>query len=463
MRDLLLAHGYFLMEDPKERVIMKPYAPLGILYLCSHLRSKGFRVDVYDTTFSTKADLLRFLQSEEPSVLGLYANLMTRVNVVEIIEAARLFGWTVIVGGPEAGSYSLEYLQAGANFVVFGEGENTLEELLLTIKNRGSDYTCIRGLAYLDAQGQHHQNAPREQISNLDLQPWPARDAIDLQRYVSTWREHHGMGSVNFITARGCPFSCKWCSHGVYGQSHRRRTPARVVDEVEWLLETYSPDMVWISDDVFTINHEWIRNYYQEMQRRQIRIPFECISRADRLTPEMMDLLAELGCFRIWIGAESGSQRILDSMGRGVKLDQVHRAVEMCRERKVESGMFLMWGYEGEDLEDIEATISHVSRSKPDIFFTTVSYPIKGTPYYNKISEKLIQIAAWSKTSDRELRIRGRHSRNFYAHADRLLREEVALARAIETSANAIDIAAMRQNIHESRSAMMALSHEVEQ
>lgn len=125
--------------------------------------------------------------------------------------------------------------------------------------------------------------------------------------------------------------------------------------------------------------------------------------------------------------------------------------------------MFLMWGYEGEDLEDIEATISHVSRSKPDIFFTTVSYPIKGTPYYNKISEKLIQIAAWSKTSDRELRIRGRHSRNFYAHADRLLREEVALARAIETSANAIDIAAMRQNIHESRSAMMALSHEVEQ
>jgi radical SAM superfamily enzyme YgiQ (UPF0313 family) len=162
------------------------------------------------------------------------------------------------------------------------------------------------------------------------------------------------------------------------------------------------------------------------MQRRQIRIPFECISRADRLTPEMMDLLAELGCFRLWIGAESGSQRILDSMGRGVKLDQVRHAVEMCRERKVESGMFLMWGYEGEGLEDIEATIRHVARSKPDIFFTTVSYPIKGTPYYNKISEKLIQIASWGKTSDRELRIRGRHSRNFYAHADRLLREEVA-------------------------------------
>lgn len=463
MRDLLLAHGYFLMEDPKERIIMKPYAPLGILYLCSHLRSKGFAVDVFDTTFSTKAELFHYLQSETPSVLGLYANLMTRVNIVEIIEAARLFGWITVVGGPEAGSYSVEYLQAGAHFVIVGEGENTLEELLSTFNSPECDYSSIRGLIYLDDQGQIRRNAPRDQIANLDLQPWPARDAIDLHRYVRTWREHHGMGSVNFITARGCPFSCKWCSHGVYGQSHRRRNPLQVVDEVEWLLDTYSPDMVWVSDDVFTINYEWIRSYHREMLRRNIRIPFECISRADRLTPEMMDLLAELGCFRIWIGAESGSQRILDAMGRGVKLDQVHRAMEMCRERSVQSGMFLMWGYEGEELEDIEATISHVSKSKPDIFFTTVSYPIKGTPYYNSITENLLQIAPWGKTSDRELRIRGRHSRNFYAQADRLLREEVALSRAIEASASSVNIAEIQQNVREFRSAMLALLHEVEQ
>ncbi len=463
MRDLLLAHGYFLMEDPKERVIMKPYAPLGILYLCSHLRSKGFDVDVFDTTFSTKAELIHFLQTDTPSVLGLYANLMTRSNIVEIIEAARIAGWTIVIGGPEAGSYALEYLQTGAHFVISGEGESTLEELLCVLKSRSADYSSISGLSYLDSEGYLHRNAPREQISNLDLQPWPARDAIDLHRYVRTWREHHGMGSVNFITARGCPFSCKWCSHGVYGQTHRRRDPIKVVDEIEWLLETYSPDMVWISDDVFTINHAWIRTYHREMQRRNIRIPFECISRADRLTPEMMDMLAELGCFRMWIGAESGSQRILDSMGRGVKIEQVHRAVEMCRERGVQSGMFLMWGYEGEEMEDIEATISHVSASRPDIFFTTVSYPIKGTPYYSNISERLIQIMPWGKTSDREIRIRGRHSRNFYSHADRLLREEVALARAVKAATPAADISEMRQNISEARSAMMASLHEVEQ
>jgi radical SAM superfamily enzyme YgiQ (UPF0313 family) len=464
MRDLLLAHGYFLLEDPKERVIMKPYAPLGILYLCSHLRAKGFAVDVFDTTFSSKADLIKFLQTETPSVLGLYANLMTRSNIIEILTAARASGWTTIVGGPEPGAYSLEYLQAGAQFVVFGEGENTLEELLSALHHNYTDFSNIRGLAYLDTEGNLRQNAPREQIQNLDEQPWPARNAIDLHRYVRTWREHHGKGSVNFITARGCPFRCNWCSHQVYGQSHRRRDPIKVVDEVDWLLQTYSPDMVWISDDVFTINHQWIRSYYQEMTRRNICIPFECISRADRLTPEMMDLLAELGCFRMWIGSESGSQRVLDSMDRGVKIEQVHRAVEMCRERGVQSGMFLMWGYEGEDLEDIEATIKHVSSSKPDIFFTTVSYPIKGTPYYNRISEKLIQIGPWGKTSDREFRIRGRHSRNFYSYADRLLREEVALSRATDKATSPDpNIAAIQDNIRDIRSAMMAAYHEVEQ
>jgi radical SAM superfamily enzyme YgiQ (UPF0313 family) len=388
---------------------------------------------------------------------------MTRSNIVEILATARAAGWTTIVGGPEPGAYSLEYLQEGAQFVVFGEGESTVEELLSALRAGGSDFSGIRGLAYLDGEGNLQKNAPREQIQNLDDQPWPAREAIDLHRYVRTWREHHGMGSVNFITARGCPFRCNWCSHQVYGQSHRRRDPIKVVDEVEWLLHTYTPDMVWISDDVFTINHQWIRTYCEEMKRRGLRIPFECISRADRLTPEMMDLLAELGCFRMWIGSESGSQRILDSMDRGVKIEQVHKAVEMCRERGVQSGMFLMWGYEGENLDDIEATIRHVSTSKPDIFFTTVSYPIKGTPYYNRISDKLIQIGSWGQTSDRDLGIRGRHSRNFYSHADRLLREEVALARERDAVSSSPNILGLQESIRGIRSAMMAAYHEVEQ
>jgi radical SAM superfamily enzyme YgiQ (UPF0313 family) len=221
--------------------------------------------------------------------------------------------------------------------------------------------------------------------------------------------------------------------------------------------------MVWVSDDVFTINHNWIRDYAAEMSRRGLRIPFECISRADRLNAEMLDLLAELGCFRVWIGSESGSQRILDAMDRGVKVEQVQQAVALTRERGIESGMFLMWGYEGEELEDIEATIKHVSTTKPDIFFTTVSYPIKGTPYYNKISDRLVQLKPWDVGSDREIKIKGRHSRTFYSYADKLLRDEVQLARLAGTTVEDNNLAAsLRDQIRESRAGLHSTLAEVE-
>lgn len=461
MRDLLLTHGYFLFEDPKERQIMKPYAPLGILYLCSHLRQHGFDVDVFDTTFASRDDLFHFLSTETPSLLGIYANLMTRPNVIEILAFARAAGWKTVVGGPEPGAYTLEYLTAGANFVIAGEGEHTLQELLEALRCGERSFSKIAGLSYLDANGTMMQGPPRAQIANLDLQPWPARQAINIRRYVETWRTHHGAGSVNFITARGCPFRCNWCSHQVYGQSHRRRDPVRVADEVEWLLGEYSPDMMWISDDVFTINHAWMRTYAAEMKKRGLRIPFECISRADRLNAEMFDLLAELGCFRIWIGSESGSQRILDAMDRGVTVQQVQDSVRMARERGMQSGMFLMWGYEHEQMDDIEATIRHVSTCNPDIFLTTVSYPIKGTPYYNKVADRLIQLQPWTRTSDREFKLKGRHSRQFYGYVDTLLRSEVERKRVL--AAGPAALVPLEQRISDARAGMQATWAEVEQ
>jgi anaerobic magnesium-protoporphyrin IX monomethyl ester cyclase len=323
-----------------------------------------------------------------------------------------------------------------------------------------ASWANISGLSWLDKDGHLHQTPPRDQIANLDAQPWPARQAIDLNRYLTTWRNAHGKSSINFITARGCPYKCRWCSHQVYGQTHRRRNPLLVVDEVEWLLKQYTPDMVWVSDDVFTINHAWLRDYAAEMRRRNLRIPFECISRADRLNPEMFDLLGELGCFRIWIGSESGSQRILDSMDRGVKVEQVQQTIEMARQRGIQSGMFLMWGYEGEELEDIEATIRHVQTSKPDVFFTTVSYPIKGTPYYQRVADRLVQLRPWGESSDREFKIRGRHSKDFYAYADKLLRDEVELSRlADNSSAHANEL---RSSIQVTRAGLLSSFAEVE-
>jgi anaerobic magnesium-protoporphyrin IX monomethyl ester cyclase len=462
MPDLLLTHGYFLYEDPKELKIMKPYVPLGILYICSHLRKKGFDVEVFDSTFSTLQDLVRHLQTEAPSVLGVYANLMTRKRVVEIVRAAREAGWKTIVGGPEPGAYLREYLEAGADIVVIGEGEVTIEQLLPALRESSeAALSQVNGIAFLGGSGQVCQTAPRAQIADLDAQPWPARDAIDVMRYVRTWRDAHGQGSLSFITARGCPYRCRWCSHQVFGMTHRRRKPIAVVDEVEWLLSTYHPDMVWIADDVFTIHHGWLRQYAAEMHRRGLRIPFECISRADRLNPEVADLLAELGCFRVWIGSESGSQRILDAMDRGVRVEQVQAAVSMCKQRGMQTGMFLMWGYEGEELEDIEATIDHVKRSNPDIFFTTVAYPIKGTPYYQRVADSLVQLKPWAETSDREITLRDRRPARFYEFADHLLRDEVELARFQSRGADPLAEQELRQKIQLSREGLYAASCEV--
>lgn len=165
MPDLLLTHGYFMFDDPKELQILKPYAPLGILYLCSHLRAQGFEVDVFDTTFSTRDVLFNHLRTEKPSVLGVYANLMTRRNVVDILRVAREAGWRTVVGGPEPGAYAQEYLEAGAECVVFGEGELTMTELLLAFRQSGtSSLANVAGIAFLDEDGALHQT-PSERRS----------------------------------------------------------------------------------------------------------------------------------------------------------------------------------------------------------------------------------------------------------------------------------------------------------
>jgi radical SAM superfamily enzyme YgiQ (UPF0313 family) len=184
-----------------------------------------------------------------------------------------------------------------------------------------------------------------------------------------------------------------------------------------------------MADDVFTIHPGWLSQYADELKRRRLRLPFECISRADRLNSKVIETLAEMGCFRVWIGSESGSQRVLDAMERGVTVEQVQSAVALCRSHGIQTGMFLMWGYEGEELDDVEATVQHVKRTNPDIFFTTVAYPIKGTAYFAEVSERVEALKPWNVSSDREFRVRGRHSRRFYSFADRLLRSEVELER----------------------------------
>ncbi|MFQ5737462.1 MAG: B12-binding domain-containing radical SAM protein [Acidobacteriota bacterium] len=435
--DILLTHGYFLRHDPHELKVMKPYPPLGLLHLSSYLKAKGFDVAVFDSTFSSGSAFEEFMRRERPSIVGFYCNLMNRKRVFELIAICRETGAIVVVGGPEPANYPEEYLARGADVVVVGEGELTLEELVPHLVGRGPrSMHRIRGLVYREEDGALVRTEPRPFIRDLDSLPFPDREAVDIHRYVRVWREHHGRGSVSLITSRGCPYTCTWCSHGVFGYSHRGRSPRHVADEVELIREEYEPDMLWYADDVFTLNPRWFSAYAEELKRRDLLIPFETISREDRLDEEIIRTLAELRCFRLWIGAESGSQRILDAMKRRTNAARVREMVRMLQRYGIEAGLFVMLGYEGEELSDLEETVGHLKAANPDVFLTTVAYPIKGTPYFEQVETRVIASKTFETSSDRDLTVAGRHSQRFYRFANRWMVSEVAFHKQWDSRPN---------------------------
>ena len=435
--DILLTHGYFIAEDPHEQKIMKPYPTLGLLYISSHLKAKGFAVELFDTTFSTKADFKAYLEEMRPPIVGIYTNLMTKLNVIPMIGWCKAAGAKVVLGGPEPPHYADQFLDAGADVVAISEGEETLEELIPVLHaGRWTDLRNIQGVVFRDEDGKTVRTPSRPLIKNLDAQPFPDREAIDMKRYVETWRTHHGRGSVSLITARGCPYTCKWCSHTVFGNTHRRRSPENVLAELEGIIEQYNPDQLWYADDVLTIHRSWTLKYAALLKERGIKIPFECISRADRLDAEVIEALQSMGCYRLWIGSESGSQRILDAMDRKTRAEDVQAKTWMLRQAGIETGMFIMLGYEGEEIPDIEATVDHLKKANPDLFLTTVAYPIKGTPYYNEVESRVIEQMHWMERTDRDLTVAGRHSKRFYSYATRWMVNEVA-AHKMRQSTNA--------------------------
>lgn len=434
--DLLLAHGYFLSLDAAEQRVMRPHPPLGLLYLSSHLRRRGIRVGVFDGTFRTIEDFTHTLEQERPPIVGIAVNLMTKRNALTMIAMARRRGAKVLIGGPDPPHHAASYLEAGADVVVIGEGEQTLEELVVEMRSpasattsagqaRDSDLSKIHGIVFKAADGSIVRTPPRALLADLDSQPHPDRDAIDLPRYLNAWRERHGVGTVSLITARGCPYTCTWCSRSVFGETHRRRSIANVADEVEAIVDRYHPERLWYADDVFAIHRNWTIMYAHELERRKIRLPFECISRAERIDDDVAAALASLGCFRVWIGSESGSQRVLDAMKRKVSVDQVADTAARLRRHGIEVGMFIMLGYDGERIEDLQATVDHLKHTAPDVFLTTVSYPIKGTPYYDQVADRLAP-QAWGDHTDRDLVVRGRPVRTYYDFARRWMTAEVA-------------------------------------
>ncbi|NJN98343.1 MAG: radical SAM protein [Anaerolineales bacterium] len=425
--DILLSHGYFIAEDEHEQKIMKPYPTLGLLYISSHLKAKGFQVEVYDSTFATLAEFEAYVRRNRPGLVGLYCNLMTKQNVLTMIRLCKEVGARVVVGGPEPPNYTQEYLDFGADAVVVGEGEVTLAELIPALAKHGPHRLHgVFGLVFRDEAGQLVKTAGRPQIADLSAQPWPDREAIDLDRYLATWKTHHGVSSVSLITARAALHLYLVQPLGLWrnpppphpaGRGRRSRLDCRTLQSRPALVRRRC------ADHPFPL----VLQYADELKQRGLKIPFECISRADRLNDKIIDALAEMRCERLWIGAESGSQRILDRMQRKADIEDVQAKTKQLQAKGISVGMFIMLGYEGEDISDLEATVDHLKKSNPDIFLTTVAYPIKGTRYYQAVESEVVSHLDWAARTDRDFKVNGRYSRRFYDYATRWLVNEVNL------------------------------------
>ena len=415
---ILLTHGYFLPEDKKEQATMKPYVPLGILYISSYLEKHGIPNEVFDSTFSTFEALTAKIVNQQPSIIGIYTNLMTKLNVIRIMDVVKLHlpSCKIVLGGPEIRYYHEEYLKAGADIVVFGEGEITMHEICDHFNQTGDLPTDAKGTALFN-QGSLLVNPERELLRNLDELPLPARHKIDLNAYLKLWKERHGMSMLSVSTMRGCPYTCKWCSRAVYGGTYRRRSPAHVVKELIRLKETYSPNAIWFVDDVFTISHKWLREFSALMTEKKVDLPYEIITRADRMNEEVISLLKSSGCFRVWIGAESGSQSVIDKMDRRVKVEQVREMIALSKNYGIETGTFIMLGYPGEEFEDIRLTIDHLVLSAPDQYTITLAYPIKGTPLYSEVSDEIVTEYDFRNNTDRDILFRRNYSETYYSYA----------------------------------------------
>lgn len=433
---VLFTHAYFLEDDPKEREIMRPYVPLGILYLSAWLEKHGYLNTVFDSTFSSFEKLKSHLLQLKPDAVGIYTNLMTKLNVLKLVQFIKgnseLSHTKVILGGPEVKNHAKPFLEHGADFIIIGEGEQSMLELVefLDGKRTGA-LSDIQGLAYLNSQREFIQTAERAKLKDLDELPIPNRKLVNMQLYFDAWKGKHGSSAISINTQRGCPYTCKWCSKAVYGQSYRRRSPEHVADEIQDLQKNYSFDTIWFVDDVFTVSHQWLKKFNDVIQARGIKISYECISRSDRMDDNVIALLKSSGCFRVWIGAESGSQKIIDKMDRRVDVNQVREMIRRTRKAGVQAGTFIMVGYPGETEADIIETARHLKSSCPDQFTITVTYPITGTGLYQEAEPDFFPLLPWEKRTDRDIDFKREYPRRYYDYAIRYLISELDAHKAL--------------------------------
>ncbi len=437
MSDILFGQSYYLRFDPKLFAEMKPYPPLGSLYAASYARSLGYDVALFDAMLAeSEAEWADALDLHRPRYAVLFEDnfnylskmclLNMRQAAFQMIEMAKARGCTVIVNGSDATDHLAAYFEHGADLVLLGEGEITLGELLDTLEGKDArEWNEIRGLAWRDRRGEIQRSLRREFIRDLDRLPFPAWDLVDIPRYQSLWRERHGYYSMNMVTTRGCPYSCNWCAKPIYGQRYNVRSPENVAQELKWLREHFHPDHIWFADDILGLKPGWLERFADLVAAMDCATPFKCLLRADLVKPSVVDALKRAHCHTVWMGAESGSQKILDAMDKGTTVEQIYEARRLLGQAGIRVGYFIQYGYRGETREDIELTLKMIRETVPDEIGISVSYPLPGTKFYENVKMELGAKQNWTDSDDLAMMYRGTYSTEYYRILYRVTHHEL--------------------------------------
>lgn len=439
--DVLIGQAYFLRFDPTLWEAQRPYAPLGALYAAACVRAGGYSVALFDAMLAgSERDWNAALEREQPAVAVLFEDSFNylskmclsrmREAALTMIAAAHERGIPVVVAGSDATDHPALYLDAGACVVIAGEGEVTLVRVIDALRRNLTPLPEIAGVV-LRENGRLLRTPPRPIMRDLDVVPRPAWDLVDVERYRAIWLARHGHFSMNIATTRGCPYHCNWCAKPVYGQRYTARSPESVADEVAWLARTYAPDHLWVTDDIFGLKPGWVDAFANAVAARNAVVPFKCLMRADGITESSTAALAAAGCRTVWIGAESGSQRVLDAMEKGTRIEQIENAARLLRAAGIEVGFFLQFGYPGETLDDIEQTLAMVRRCRPHDIGVSVSYPLPGTPFHARVQSQLGAKQNWVDSADLAMMYRATYTPAFYRTLHRYVHARFRMQRAM--------------------------------
>lgn len=428
---VLFSHSYFLRFDPKQWDTAMPYAPLGTLYAAAMLRENGFQVTLHDTMFAHNAASVKDILAQfKPDIFVIYDdgfNYLTKMCLTNMREAAfemqklaSARGCLVLVSSSDATDHADAYIASGAHAIIKGEAEQTLLEVCDRFRQGRNDFGDIAGLILPGDAEQTQSTTPRAVIRDLDSLPLPAWDLVDIRPYREMWMSKHGYFSMNLVTTRGCPFKCNWCAKPIYGNRYHSHSAERVAGQMKFLRDSFGAQHIWFADDIFGLKPGWMQAFKDAQAQMGAKLPYKIQTRADLLLQDdAVRLLGETGCETAWMGAESGAQHILDAMDKGTTVDQIREATALLRKHGIRPAFFIQFGYLGESMRDIRATIDLILTLMPDDIGISVSYPLPGTGFYEKVRHELGEKANWTDSDDLDLMFTGSYSREFYKELHR--------------------------------------------